>query len=218
MKSKSRKRYIRIGLFGVSRSGKNYTIDDFIELAKKAGVDFIHLSPMDMIRTRLNGHRLRDMSDNEKKALIEEVRGEIDIVAEKNNTILDEHFCFPETFGGKKLENGYYDEKLPHDTFHNPDYVVNYEVVFPRFESAKYDLLAVMQIKPSIIAQRSRTSEGVKYNPYVTEKEIEEWQRAETDGLRSESHVPMGFITDPQLSGVQLWESVNKLLGVCVKE
>ncbi len=160
--------HIRVGLFGVSRSGKNYTIDDFIELAKANGVEFIHLSPMDMIRARLCGRRLRDMSETEKLALVDEVRNEIDAVAERHNVIVDEHFCYPATFGGKKLENGYYDEKLPHDILSRPGYKTDYEVVFPRFESLKYDLFAVMSIDPNIIVERSRTSDGAKDNPYVT--------------------------------------------------
>ncbi len=212
MKSNVNNEHIRIGLFGVSRSGKNYTIDDFIELANKNGVKYVHLSPMDMIRARLEGRRLRDMSENEKRALVKEVRCEIDKVAIFDNIIVDEHFCYPETFGGMKIENGYYDEKLPHDILHDSRYIVDYEVVFPRFESMKYDLLAVMNIDPSIIVQRSRTSEGAKYNPHVTTEEIEDWQRAEADGLRAECHVPMVFITDPKISGAQLWDSVNRFM------
>jgi len=127
--------HYRIGLFGVSRSGKNYTIDDFIGLAKDNGVEFVHMSPMDMIRARLGSRRLRDMPDDEKRALVTEVREEIDRIAKDHNIIVDEHFCYPSTFGGKKLENGYYDEKLPHDILHDMRYKVDYEVVFPRYES-----------------------------------------------------------------------------------
>ena len=214
MKSDEGKTYNRVGLFGVSRSGKNYTIDDFIELAKSNGVEFVHLSPMDMIRARLDGCRLRDMSEAEKQALVDEVRDEIDTVAENHNVIVDEHFCYPATFGGKMLENGYYDEKLPHDILHVPGCVTDYEVVFPRFESRKYDLFAVMSIDPSIIVERFRTSEGAKYNPYVTAEEIREWQTVETEGLELEGHVPVVSITDPRASGIQLWEAVrNKLLS-----
>ena len=82
-----------MGLFGVSRSGKNYTIDDFIGLAKADGVEFIHLSPMDMIRSGLNGHRLRDMSDDEKRILVGKVRNEIDYMSKNRNVIVDEHYC-----------------------------------------------------------------------------------------------------------------------------
>lgn len=198
-----------MGLFGVSRSGKNYTIDDFIGLAKADGVEFIHLSPMDMIRSGLNGHRLRDMSDDEKRILVGKVRNEIDYMSKNRNVIVDEHYCYPATFGGKKLENGYYDEKLPYDIFRRPGYRTDYEVVFPRFESLKYDLLAVMNLDPRIIVERSRTSEGTKYNPFVTADEIEEWQKAETEGLGLESSVPIVPITDPLASGIQLWGSVK---------
>ena len=208
MGSDNKIRFVRVGLFGVSRSGKNYTIDDFIELAKANGVEFIHLSPMDMIRSRLDGRRLRDMSEEEKKALVKEVRDEIDRVASENNIIVDEHYCYPSTFGGKKLENGYYDEKLPHDILSIPGYSTDYEVVFPRFESRKYDLFTVMDIDPEIIVERSRTSEGAKYNPYVTAEEIDEWQRVEIEGLESESNVPLERITDPRASGIQLWNAV----------
>ncbi len=209
MNMSTEKKYIRVGLFGVSRSGKNYTIDDFIGLAGNAGTVFVHLSPMDMIRGRLNGRRLRDMSEIDKLALVREVRREIDRAAENSNLIVDEHYCYPATFGGKKLENGYYDEKLPHDILRSPRYAVDYEVVFPRFESLKYDLFAVMDIDPTIIVERSRTSEGAKYNPFVTAEEISEWQKAEREGLALESDVPIVGIADPHNSGRLLWEAVR---------
>ena len=201
--------HLRVGLFGVSRSGKNYTIDDFIALASADGVEFVHMSPMDLIRDRLNGRRLRDMSEGEKMDLVREVRSEIDSIAMCQNVIVDEHFCYPATFGGRKLENGYYDEKLPHDILSRPEYRTDYEVVFPRFESLKYDLFAVMDIDPDIIVERSRTSEGAKYNPCVTSEEIAEWQSVEIRGLELESHVPVIPITDPRGSGVQLWDAVR---------
>lgn len=110
---KENKKHLRVGLFGVSRSGKNYTIDDFRELASREGVKFTHLSPMDMIRARLGDRRLRDMSLEEKKELVSEVRSEIDRIAKDRNVIVDEHYCYPATIGGRRLENGYFDEKLP---------------------------------------------------------------------------------------------------------
>lgn len=212
MQSNIGNKFLRVGLFGVSRSGKNYTIDDFIELARENGMEFTHLSPMDMIRSRLNGRRLRDMSNSEKKILVDEVRNEIDSAAKGHNVIVDEHYCYPATFGGKKLENGYYDEKLPHDILRIPNCRTDYEVVFPRFESRKYDLFAAMYIDPEIIVERSRTSEGAKYNPYVSAEEIEEWQKVEIEGLESESDVPVIPITDPRTSGILLWEAVYKNL------
>ena len=205
--------HIRVGLFGVSRSGKNYTIDDFRELAKNNGVEFVHLSPMDMIRARLGDRRLRDMSLEEKKELVSEVRAEIDCIAEGYNVIVDEHYCYPATIGGRKLENGYFDEKIPHKILRSPRYKAEYEVVFPRFEAMKYDLFAVMNIDPEIIVERARTSEGAKYNPYITAEEVAEWEKVEKEGIILESSVPVMDITDPRRSGIQLWEIVKSQMG-----
>ena len=212
MANQNMNKHYRVGLFGVSRSGKNYTIDDFVETAKANGIEFVHMSPMDMIRARLGTRRLRDMPEDEKRALVREVREEIDRTAEDHHLIVDEHFCYPSTFGGKKLENGYYDEKLPHDILRDANNKVDYEVVFPRFESHKYDLLAVMSIDPDIIVERSRTSEGAKYNPYATPEEIREWQKTEIGGVAKESTAPVFLITDPRESGSLLWKAARATL------
>ncbi len=201
-----KRKYMRIGLFGVSRSGKNYTIDDFIIEASKHGRTFVHLSPMDMIRERLEGKKLKDMTNEEKKALVKTVRDQIDLIAKDHDVIVDEHYCYPVSFGGVKPENGYFDEKLPHDIW---DYGYNdlqYEVVFPRFEAIKYDVLAVMNIDPKIIVERSRTSEGVKFNPYITEEDAKRWQIAETVGIGQESRKGIVEVLDPKNSGKELWD------------
>ncbi len=200
--------YKRIGLFGISRSGKNYTIDDFIKLAGESGREFVHMSPMDMIRERLDGRRLRDMSDAEKRALVRQVRDEIDQMAVGHNLIVDEHYCYPESFGGVKPENGYFDEKIPHDMLHLDGFTVDYEVVFPRFEYMKYDMLAVICIDPAIIVQRCRTSEGAKNNTFITARDAREWQKAEMKGIMEESHRTVYVITDPKRTGQQLYDAL----------
>ncbi len=202
------RKYTRIGLFGISRSGKNYTIDDFIKLAKENGREFVHLSPMDMIRERLDGRRLRDMSDAEKKALVKQVRDEIDEVAASHDLIVDEHYCYPESFGGVRPENGYFDEKIPHDMLHREDLKVDYEVVFPRFEYMKYDLLAAINIDPEVIVDRCRTSEGAKNNKFITVDDANEWQKAELEGIAEESHKHVYVITDPKRTGQQLYDAL----------
>jgi hypothetical protein len=199
----------RVGLFGISRSGKNYTIDEFIRIARENGVEFIHMSPMDMIRERLGGRKLSTMTESEKKTLVKQVRDEIDEVAKDHNVIVDEHYCYPVSFGGVKPENGYYNEKLPHDIWHREIAKVDYEVVFPRFEYMKYDLLAVMDVDPEIIVERCRTSEGSKYNPYITAEEAREWGYTEKAGICIESHMDVYFIDDPKRSGEQLWKWYN---------
>ncbi len=206
-------KHIRVALFGVSRSGKNYTIEDFLERARAKGLDFVHLSPMDMIRGRLGSRRLRDMSLKEKTELVTEVREEIDHLAEVRNVIVDEHYCYPSTFGGKSLDNGYFDEKLPHDILKVKGHDTDYEVVFPRFEYDKYDLILCMDIDPSIIVDRCRTSEGAKRNDDITVEQAERWQQVEIDGAFREGHtVEESLITDPKRSGEQVFDAVTTYL------
>lgn len=206
--AEGKRKCMRIGLFGTSRSGKNYTIDEFISLAKKDGHNYTHLSPMDMIRERLDGRKLRDMSDAEKRELVRQVRDEIDEVATNHDLIVDEHYCYPESFGGIKPANGYFDEKIPHDMLHREDLKVDYEVVFPRFEYMKYDMLAVINISPEVIVDRCKTSEGVKNNTFITVDDAREWQRAEMEGIMEESHRHVYVITDPKRTGQQLYDAL----------
>ena len=205
-----KRKYMRIGLFGISRSGKNYTIDDFITEASKHGRVFVHLSPMDMIRERLEGKRLKDMTDEMKKALVKTVRNQIDLISKEHDVIVDEHYCYPVSFGGVKPENGYFDEKLPHDIWEYGCNNQQYEVVFPRFEVLKYDMLAVMNIDPGIIVERCRTSEGAKYNPYITEEDAKRWEMAEMVGIEQESQKRVVEVTDPKNSGKELWDLFTK--------
>ncbi len=205
-----KRKYMRIGLFGISRSGKNYTIDDFIIEASKHGRSFVHLSPMDMIRERLDGRQLKDMTDEEKRTLVKKVRTQIDLIAKDHDIIVDEHYCYPVSFGGVKPENGYFDEKLPHDIWDYGYRGLQYEVVFPRFEVLKYDMLAMMKIDPKIIVERCRTSGGVKFNPYITEEDAKRWQIAETVGIGQEGRKRVLEVMDPKNSGKELWHQFTE--------
>ena len=40
------------------------------------------------------------------------------------------------------------------------------------------------------LVERVRTSEGTKYNPYITAEEVAEWERVEKEGLFLENSVP----------------------------
>lgn len=199
----------RIALFGISRSGKDYTIGDFIEIAKKEGMDFVHMSPMNIIRSRLYGRRLSEMSETAKNILVCEVRHEIDKMSSECNVIVDEHFCFPSKYNGMTVKNGYTDEKIPYIPFRDMATGRVYEQVFPETEYGKYDLILSMDIDPEIIVDRCRTSEGAKHNPYITAEDARQWQRVETDGaFRKGISAPNPRITDPDRSGEQVFEAV----------
>ena len=176
-------RKFAIGVFGISRSGKDSAIEVFIDIARKNGYDFVHMSPIGMIRERLDGRRLKTMPESEKRLLVQEVRDEIRKTSEHSNIVVDEHYCFPHDFGGTVLEDGYYDEKLPHDIMRIPDSPTSYEVVFPRFGTQFYDLVAVMKIDPDAIIERMRRSDGCKKNTVATRDDIILWQSAEMTGV-----------------------------------
>ena len=178
-----------IGVFGISRSGKDSAIEVFVEIAREHGYDFVHMSPIGMIRDRLAGRRLKTMPEPEKRQLVQEVRNEIREASERCNLIVDEHYCFPHDFGGTVLEDGYYDEKLPYDIMRLPDAPTVYEVVLPRFATQFYDLVAVMKIDPDAIIERMRRSDGCKRNTVATRNDIIHWQRAEMTGV---SHDAIG--------------------------
>lgn len=194
------------GVVGIPRSGKDYSIDDFLKIAEENGCHFVHFSPMDEIRARLNGRRLKYMSPEEKMALVAEVRTELDILAKYENVIVDEHYCYPARIGGAPMENGYYDEKLPHDicSFEG----IEYEVVMPRFAIGDYNRIAMMYIDPKIILRRMRTSEGVKQNLLITEDEIADWQITEYTLLLQEYNGLVDLIDDPSNSGEMLWNNL----------
>ena len=202
---------IRIGLFGISRSGKNYTISNFISEARKHGLEFLHVSPIDMVRERLNGKKLSEMNIQEKMDLIYEVRGIVDDQSLKYNIIVDEHYCFPSDFDGEKPKNGYFNEKLPFDVYKDDVTRKQLEVVFPRFESRKYDTVAVLNIEPKIIQERMRTSKGCKQNSSITVDQIEDWQKMEISLLKMEfKDQDVGIIDDPDRTGIQLWQWFTK--------
>lgn len=210
---KCKENRMRVGVFGISRSGKDYTIEDFITLAEKEGCSFTHLSPMGMIRERLDDRKLSKMDIDEKAELVRGVRRDIDREAKEGNIVVDEHYCYPSTFDGIVINNGYYDEKLPHDILKRPGLRTDYEVVLPRFEALKYDVVACMRIDPEIITERTHNSEGAKRNMLMTPEIADEWQKQEIRGSMMESDVSrVGIIDDPARSGEQLWDFVRSRL------
>ena len=103
-----RKSY-RIAVFGISRSGKDATIEAFIKIAKDNGFDFVHMSPIGMVRED-EWKGLKILNDTGKRDLARDVREEMRL-SQVENVMVDEHYCFPYDLNGKILENGYYDEK-----------------------------------------------------------------------------------------------------------
>lgn len=197
---------IRVAVFGTSRSGKDNTIRDASELLAEKGMLFTHISPISLVYEELDGRRLRDMSDGEKREVIYKVRVKMNNLLRGEYVFSDEHYCFPRTFGGRKIRNGYYGEKLP---YHDERGIGNriYEVVFEKEWLKKYDLAIYLEINPHVIIDRLRTYEGIKNNPFATYDDIRSWQMFEIEGVQKMCHefcIPMYYVYDHNKSGEEI--------------
>ena len=107
----------RIAVFGISRSGKDYTIEGAVDRLTAAGKRYCHLSMIGTVHDLLKGRKLREMSKMDKLALMDRVHMEMDSISLMCSTIVDEHYCFPGTYGGKVIHTDYTEEKLPFREF-----------------------------------------------------------------------------------------------------
>ena len=205
----------RIAVFGTSRSGKDYSIRDAIAILFAKGLEFTHISPITLVHNHLNGRRLKTMSETEKAEMMKEVREEIGLLSSSDFVFIDEHYCFPSEYGGKRIENGYSDEKLPFVILKDGN-GGSYECVFDESWMNNYDLVLYMDVPSNIILDRFRESEGCKNNPLITLEDIEAWKSFEKSQLQkicSSQKLRMVPITDPEKSGMQISEAVCNLLN-----
>lgn len=193
----------RIGVFGTSRSGKDYTIDGAVDILKKESIDFRHVSPIGMVHDELNGRRLKGMPEEEKKELVRNIRKNIDSISGSSNVFVDEHFCFPSTYGGKVLNDGYNDEKLPRRYCFDEMSQRDYEVVIEEEEIVKDDMVIYLDIPEEEILRRFRISEGCKQNNDITLDDIRCWKDYEkrnlTDICKKHS-IPFALLHDPKVT------------------
>lgn len=205
---------LKIAVFGTSRSGKDYTIHDATELLAEEGILLTHLSPIGMVHGELGGRSLRNMSNSEKNDVISTVRNRINDLLQDGYVIVDEHYCFPETFGGRKIDNGYYGEKLPYRVEQNKG-GNRYETVFEARWIKKYDLIIYLDIDPVTILDRFHSSEGDKKNLFATYEDISLWQIFEMERLEdlcNNYHIPMYYVYDPKKSGEELATIISRHL------
>ncbi len=204
----------RIALFGTSRSGKDYTIRDAIEILADDGKNFSHISPIGMVHEKLYGRKLRNMPDVDKRELVSEVRKEIESLLLNDSVFVDEHYCFPEIFGGVKIDNGYYGEKLPYHTEIGL-YGRAYEVVFEDEWLKNYDMIVYMDIDPVVILDRFRSSVEDKQNLMATYEDVRLWQMHEMDRIRELCHsyeIPLYYIYNHRKSGEELATVTSRFL------
>ena len=175
----------RVAVFGISRSGKDYTIDGAVERLSAGGQKYKHISMIKVVYGLLDGRKLSKMDFEEKKKLMNKVHIEMDSAASQTNVIVDEHYCFPSYYGGKKIHTGYVDEKLPYVSQYDDELDMIYEVVFDKEEIKKYDQVFYLDIDPGIVLERFRSSEGVKRNDHITLSDIRNWMLFEKYNIQA---------------------------------
>lgn len=206
----------RIAVFGTSRSGKDYTIRGAVPILRSHGKCYDHVSMIELVRSILDGNKLCRMNESEKEGLMKNVRKEIDDLAQKGNIFVDEHYCFPKTYGGKTIHNPYVDEKLPYCEIYDEDLDRIYEVVFKDHYLDGYDAVYYLDINSRILLDRFRTSEAEKKNEEITRNDIRSWklfERFEIQRLCGQKGIPFIRLIDPSTTSEDLAMDIIRRFG-----
>lgn len=197
----------RIAIFGTSRSGKDHTIKGAVPILWSHGKRYGHVSLIGQVHNILDGNKLSHMNEPEKEELMKAVRKEIDDLALKESIFVDEHYCFPKTYGGKTIHNQYVDEKLPYREVYDKDLDRTYEVVFKDYHLNGYDAVYYLDINSETLLDRFRNSEAEKRNEEITKDDIHSWkqfERFEIQRLCDQKDVPFIRLTDPSTISEEL--------------
>ena len=200
-----------IAIFGTSRSGKDYTIKETVRILKLQGVDYSHVSMIGSVHSILEGDKLSHMSEPEREKILKKVRNRIDNAALEGNIFVDEHYCFPKTYGGEAIHNSYADEKLPYHDVYDEDLDRTYEVVFKDFYIDGYDAVYYLDIDSKILLNRFRTSEAEKKNEKITINDIRLWKLFEISEIRrlcNLKNIPFKQLIDPSMTSTDIAEDI----------
>lgn len=181
--------------------GLPYCVDIFLQTR-----DIVKLRNVQKEIYELDGRKLRDMPVEEKEELVRSVRNSIQDQTEEGCHFVDEHYCFPTYYGGRVLQDGYNDEKLPY-TLGFDEERNQYEIVFQPGWITNYNVAIYMDIDPEIILGRFRTSEGCKCNTDVILDDIYCWKNFEIGQIQDLCHkadIPLFYVYGPEKSGKEL--------------
>ncbi|MGB5989601.1 MAG: AAA family ATPase [Marinifilaceae bacterium] len=149
---------MKIAIYGVSRSGKNFMIE---KLVKQLGNNAFHLNGSltlnKMAANRFNCS-FKELCEREKSYLRKEFTRIIDSKdAQYKYVFVDGHYAFMDT-----------DE---------------YKVVFTSEDKFIYDAFFYLDTPSNMIIQFFRNSKGDKKNTLITEREIEKWKQFEINEM-----------------------------------
>lgn len=149
---------MKVAVYGVSRSGKNYFIQRILKYFQEKNVRLAHVNGSSVLKNlaiKLFGKDFSLLQEKEKVLLRTEFAYRLETEERKNeNIVVDGHYSFYD-------EN----EKL-------------YEV-FTAADRNAYDVFFYLETHPSVILKRMRESLGEKKNEKVTEEQIAVWQNYE---------------------------------------
>ena len=179
----------RMAVFGITRSGKDTIINRTIpKISDQCGLIFHHFPYMGTIGDLSERHlfkKLRETTQIEKGKLMVDYRK---MVADRSRypyLITDEHFCYPDTYGGKVLHNEYVDAKFPFIKESNDDGSQGYEVMFSDEYLDIYDIVFYLDTDTEEVLRRIRSSDPPKDNPYITLCDINRWKAFEISKLHN---------------------------------
>jgi len=178
---------LRIAVFGVPRSGKDFSIMKVIEAMNEQGMELIHYPGVPTARSyspQVLGKEFSCTTMEEKGRLMEIFRKKISDRELIKFLIQDEHYCFPVLYGGKPIVNDYTSAKFPFVLKMDSGGFHEYEVILKEEWITDCDMVFYLCPDPEAILERMSNSEGAKRNTQITAEDIESWMEFEVDSLK----------------------------------
>ena len=177
---------LRVAVFGITRSGKDYSISSAVRTLRDSGIAVEHFEGIPTVRgysEPMLGKEFAITSMEERGLLMDEFRKRISDRSSLPYLIQDEHYSFPTEYGGRPLKNEYTKAKFPF-VIRKGDDGREYEVVLREEWVSDCDIVFYLNPEPGVILGRIRSSEGSKRNEQITEDDIDAWKRFEISSLK----------------------------------
>jgi uncharacterized protein YlxP (DUF503 family) len=153
---------LKIAIYGVSRSGKDYLIKCLIKyLSHNSSISACHIegsSSLNLLSNEKYNCSFKNLSESDKTTIRQEFTGLVnDMELEHQLVVVDAHYSF-----------------IVDDT---------YQVVLTEQDKEVYDAFFYLDTPSNLIAKYSRASLGEKKNLTITEIDISDWKSFEKIGL-----------------------------------
>jgi len=178
---------LRIAVFGVPRSGKDYSIMKVIEAMSVRGMEIVHYPGVQTASDYslpVLGKEFSSTTMEEKGRLMDTFRRKVLDREATQFLIQDEHYCYPVLYGGRPLVNEYTSAKFPFILKKGPGGSPEYEVMLKEEWITDCDMIFYLRPGPEVVKERMLKSTGAKRNIQITEEDIKLWMEFEIDSLK----------------------------------